>query len=305
MCTLPEVIKGLKTKSMSLFEKTNQTGYAPMVKKQGTQGIHKQAVLIKNINPGLVANASMNLLTSVVGQQQLVAIQSSLTRMEEQLGTLLQNRHNDFWGSAESRFLYFKEVVSRYRSRGINLDGVEDRQIEMDFRDAISDVSKLHTDIQQITKAIDGLNEVEFRQKWKEATLIKKYESEIQHFNEKQALIKLNIEFIKQCYEPYLIAVRKVEQESKVSEISTELINKNHLLVEQIEQKVDSIEKNFKVKFAVTPKKYIEKNLNRLKENVPLRMEIPQTLKIEIPDEVIVEIGEDEKVYMHLPKLER
>lgn len=100
----PEVIKGLKNKSMTLLERVNGKGYLPAVNKEGAIGIYKQAVLVKNINPSFVVHASANLLTAVVVQQQLIEIQRSLKNMEEKLNTIIQHRDNDFFGSIESRF---------------------------------------------------------------------------------------------------------------------------------------------------------------------------------------------------------
>src|SRR5690606_10246376 len=78
----PEVVKGLKDKSMTLIEKANGKGYLPAVNKEGVKGIYKQGVLVRKINPGLVAHASYGLLAAVVGQQQLAEIQSSLKSIE-------------------------------------------------------------------------------------------------------------------------------------------------------------------------------------------------------------------------------
>src|SRR5690606_21394761 len=74
----PEIVKGLKDKSMTLMERADGKGVLPAVKKEGASGIYKQAVLVKQVNPALVVQASANLLTAVVGQQQLVEIQRSL-----------------------------------------------------------------------------------------------------------------------------------------------------------------------------------------------------------------------------------
>lgn len=108
---------------MTLIERVNGKGYLPVVKKKWATGIYKQAVLMKNINPSLVMHASANLLTAVVGQQQLVEIQRSLKNMEEKLNTIIQHRDNNFFGSIESRFTYFKEIIERFRTNGINLGG--------------------------------------------------------------------------------------------------------------------------------------------------------------------------------------
>ena len=40
----PEVVKGLKDKSMTLIERVNGKGYMPAVKKDGVKGIYEQAV---------------------------------------------------------------------------------------------------------------------------------------------------------------------------------------------------------------------------------------------------------------------
>src|SRR5690606_15357799 len=107
----PEVVKGVTDTSMTRMERADGKGLLPAVKKEGAAGIYKQAVLVKQVNPALVVQASANLLTAVVGQQQLVEIQRSLKNMTEKLDTLIQHRDNDFFGRTESRFIYFNEII--------------------------------------------------------------------------------------------------------------------------------------------------------------------------------------------------
>lgn len=298
----PDVVKGLKDKSMTLIEKVNGKGYLPAVKKDGVLGIYKQAVLVKNVNPALVVHASTNLLTAVVGQQQLAEIQTSLKNMEEKLTALIQHRDNDFFGSIESRFTYFKEIIERFRINGINHGGVEDQKIEDFYAATLQDLKVLNKDLKDIGESIDRLKEHETIRKWGEAAVIKDYRKFIEAFNSKQELMLLNIKFVEECYKPYLIAIRNLQGEASKSLTLDEIVADNDHIIRSIEMKVKNIEENYKVKmnFGVKALKY--RNLESLKEVAPLRISQQKNAAKEIPSELLFEITDEEKVYAYVPE---
>ncbi|MDN7242849.1 DUF1572 domain-containing protein [Planococcus sp. N028] len=298
----PEVVKGLKDKNMTLIERVNGKGYLPAVKKEGTKGIYEQAVLLKKVDPKLVAHASFSLLTAVVGQQQLIEIQSSLKKIEEKLAVLLQNRDNDFAGKIESRFSYFREVIARFRNNGILLGGVEDQKIEDFYTATIQDLKVLNKDLKAIGESIDRLKEHETIRNWGEAAVIKDYKKLIDTFNNKQELVLLNIKFIEECYEPYLTSVRNYQEANSKSRSLDEVVAENNNIISVIESKVKKIEENYKVKlnFGVKALKY--RNLEGLKEITPLRINQQKLSSQEVPSELLVEIVDEEKVYAYVPK---
>ena len=298
----PEVVKGLKDKSMALIERVNGKGYLPAVKKEGASGIYKQAMLVKNINPALVVHASTNLLTAVVGQQQLAEIQSSLKNMEEKLTTLIQHRDNDFFGSIESRFTYFKEIIGRFRTNGISLGGVEDQKIEDFYAATLQDLKVLNKDLKDIGDSIERLKEHETIRKWGEAAIIKDYRKLIDVFNSKQELVLLNIRFIEECYEPYLTTVRNYQEVTTKSQTLTEIVAENDDIIRVIETKVKNVEENYKVKmnFGVKALKY--RNLESLKQVAPKKISQQKIASQEIPSDLLFEITDDEKVYAYVPK---
>lgn len=298
----PEVVRGLKDKSMSLIEKANGKGFVPAVKKEGVKGIYKQAVLVKNINPAVVVHASANLLAAVAGQQQLAEIQGILKKMEEKLNTLIQHRDNDFFGSIESRFAYFNEIIGRFRSNGIVLGGVEDQKIEDFYTATLQDLKVLNRDLKNIGENIDRLKEHETIRKWGEAAVIKEYRKLMEGFNAKQELVLLNVKFIEECYVPYLTAIRNYPETAVNSQALADLIAENNSVVAVIETKVKNIEENYKVRlhFGVKALKY--RNLESLKETVPLRISQQKSAANEIPSALLFELGEDEKVYAYVPE---
>lgn len=298
----PEVVKGLKDKSMTLMERVDGKGYLPAVKKEGAAGIYKQAVLVKHINPALVVQASANLLTAVVGQQQLMEIQSSLKNMGEKLDTIIQHRDNDFFGRTESRFIYFSEIIGRFRTNGIMIGGVEDQKIEDFYTAALQDLKVLNKDLKGIGESIDRLKEHETIRKWGEAAVIKDYKKLIDAFNSKQELVLLNIKFIEECYGPYLATVRNYEDTAAKSDTLNDVIAENNHIVGVIENKVGKIEENYRVKlnFGVKALKY--RNLESLKEVAPLRISQQTIASQEVPSEMLVELADDEKVYAYVPK---
>ncbi|ANU21439.1 DUF1572 domain-containing protein [Planococcus plakortidis] len=296
----PEVVKGLKDKSMSLIERVNGKGYMPAVKKEGVKGIYEQAVLVKRVNPGLVAHASMSLLTTVVGQQQLVEIQSSLKSMEKKLETLIQHREHDFAGKIDARFGYFKEVIERFRRNGITLGGVEDAEIEGFYTATLQDLKVLTKDLKAIVADVESLKEHETLRKWGEAPVKKEYEQLIGRFNAKQELVLLNVQFIQECYEPYLRTIRNYKEADVKSQTLAEIVAENHALIQSIEEKVKSIEENYQVKinFGIKALKY--RNLESLKELAPVKINELEAKEQEVPSEVLVEVTEDEKAYAYV-----
>ncbi|HSP23420.1 MAG TPA: DUF1572 domain-containing protein [Planococcus sp. (in: firmicutes)] len=298
----PEVIKGLKDKSMTLIEKVNGTGYLPAVKKEGAKGIYKQAVLVKNVNPSLVVHASANLLTAVVGQQQLAEIQSVLKNMEEKLNTIIRHRDNDFFGRTESRFTYFREIIVRFRTNGIILGGVEDQKIEDFYTASLQDLKILNKDLKGISESIDRLKEHETIRKWGEAAILKDYSKLIDTFNNKQELVLLNIKFIEECYKPYLATIRNYSEVTSKSQTLDEISAENNKIITIIETKVKNIEENYKVRlnFGIKALKY--RNLESLKEVAPLRISQQKSLAQEVPSELLFELTDDEKVYAYVPK---
>ncbi|WP_349291409.1 DUF1572 domain-containing protein [Planococcus alpniumensis] len=298
----PEVVKGLKDKSMTLIERVNGKGYMPAVKKDGVKGIYEQAVLVKRVNPGLVAHASMSLLTTVVGQQQLMEIQSSLKSMEKKLETLIQHREHDFAGKIDARFGYFKEVIERFRRNGITLGGVEDAEIEGFYTATLQDLKVLTKDLKAIVASVESLKEHETLRKWGEAPVKKEYEQLIGRFNTKQELLLLNVQFIQECYEPYLRTIRNYEEADVKSQTLAEIVAENHALIQSIEEKVKSIEENYKVKINFGLKALKYRNLESLKELAPVKINEQQAAEQEIPSEVLVEVTEDEKAYAYVPR---
>ncbi|MBT2582971.1 DUF1572 domain-containing protein [Planococcus sp. ISL-109] len=298
----PEVVKGLKDKSMTLIERVNGKGYVPAVRKDGVKGIYEQAVLVKRVNPGLLAHASMSLLTTVVGQQQLMEIQSSLKIMEQKLDTLIQHREHDFAGKIEARFGYFKEVIERFRRNGITLGGVEDAEIEGFYTATLQDLKVLTKDLKAITASVEGLKEHETLRKWGEAPVKKEYEQLIGRFNAKQELLLLNVQFIQECYEPYLRTIRNYEEADVKSQTLAEIVAENHSLIQGIEEKVKSIEENYKVKINFGLKALKYRNLESLKELVPVKIDQQQAAEQEVPSEVLVEVTEDDKAYAYVPR---
>lgn len=298
----PEVVKGLKDKSMTLIERVNGKGYMPAVKKDGVKGIYEQAVLVKRVNPGLVAHASMSLLTTVVGQQQLMEIQSSLKSMEKKLETLIQHREHDFAGKIDARFGYFKEVIERFRRNGITLGGVEDAEIEGFYTATLQDLKVLTKDLKAIVASVEGLKEHETLRKWGEAPVKKEYEQLIGRFNAKQELLLLNVQFIQECYEPYLRTIRNYEEADVKSQTLAEIVEENHALIQSIEEKVKSIEENYKVKINFGLKALKYRNLESLKELAPVKINEQQAAEQEVPSEVLVEVTEDDKAYAYVPR---
>lgn len=298
----PEVVKGLKDKSMTLIERVNGKGYVPAVKKDGVKGIYEQAVLVKRVNPALLTHASMNLLTTVVGQQQLIEIQSSLKSMEQKLETLIQHRENDFAGRIEARFGYFKEVIERFCRKGITLGGVEDAEIERFYTATLQDLKVLTKDLKAIARNVEGLKEHETLRKWGDAPIKKEYERLVGEFNAKQELVLLNVQFIEECYEPYLRTIRNYEEADVKSQTLAHIVAENHALIEAIEEKVKSIEENYKVKvnFGIKALKY--RNLESLKQLAPKKITQQQLTEQEVPSEVLVEVTEDDKAYAYVPQ---
>lgn len=298
----PEVVKGLKDGSMSLIKKVDGKGHLPAVNKQGIKGIYKQGVLVKKINPGMVANASFGLLTAVVGQQQLVEIQSSLKNIERKLDIIIQNRDNDFAGKIEARFSYFKEVIERFRRNGITLGGVEDHKIEDFYAGTLQDLKTLMKDLKTTGTSIEELKEYENIRKWGEAPVQKEYVKLIEQFNAKQELVLLNIQFIEECYEPYLRIIRNQNEANVKSQGLTEVITENNSIINSIEDKVKSIEENYKVKvnFGIKALKY--RDLESLKEIAPLKISQQKAAAQEIPSEILVEITGDDKAYAYVPR---
>lgn len=298
----PEVVKGLKDKSMTLIERVNGKGYMPAVKKDGVKGIYEQAVLVKRVNPGLVAHASMSLLTTVVGQQQLMEIQSSLKSMEQKLNTLIQHREHDFAGRIDARFGYFKEVIERFRRNGITLGGVEDAEIEGFYTATLQDLKVLTKDLKAIVASVEGLKEHETLRKWGEAPVKKEYEQLIGRFNAKQELLLLNVQFIQECYEPYLRTIRNYEEADVKSQTLAEIVSENHSLIQSIEEKMKSIEENYKVKINFGLKALKYRNLESLKELAPVKINEQQAAEQEVPSEVLVEVTEDDQAYAYVPR---
>ncbi|WP_298825453.1 DUF1572 domain-containing protein [uncultured Planococcus sp.] len=298
----PEVVKGLKDKSMTLIEKANGKGYLPAVNKQGVKGIYKQGVLVKKINPGLVVHASYGLLAAVVGQQQLVEIQSSLKSIERKLDVLVQNRDNDFTGKIESRFGYFKEVIERFRRNGITLGGVEDHKIEGFYADTLQDLKVLMKDLKAIGARIEGLKEYENIRKWGGAPVKKEYENLVEQFEKKQELVRLNVKFIEECYEPYLSTIRNYGEVNVKSQTLADLIVENNSIINNIEDKVRSIEENYTVKINLGIKALKYRDLESLKELVPARIDQQKTTAQEVPSEILVEMADEGKLYAYVPK---
>lgn len=298
----PEVIKGLKDKSMNLIPRTDGNGYLPAVRKEGVKGIYKQGVLLKKANPALVANASLSLLTAVVGQQQLVEIQSSLKEIERKLAFIMKHRNNDFAGRIESRFSYFTEVIERFRRKGILLSGVEDHKIEGLYADTLQDMKVLMKDLSFIGESIEELKEYEHIRKLGEAPVKKEFKKLIEQFNEKQELIQLNVKFIQECYEPYLSTVRDYPEETVKSRTLADLIIENNAIIEQIGQKAKSIEENYKVKinFGIKAIKY--RNLKSLKELSPAKISHQGPEAQKVPTEILIETTEDNKIYAYVEK---
>lgn len=298
----PDVIKGLKDKSMTLIERIDGKGYLPAVKKEGVKGIYKQGVLVRRVNPGMIAHASFGLLTAVVGQQQLVEIQSSLKSIERKLDVIIQNRDNDFVGKIESRFSYFNEVIERFRRNGITLGGVEDHKIEGFYADTLQDLKVLMKDLKSIGASIEGLKEYENIRKWGGAPVEKEYEQLIEQFNNKQEMVLLNVKFIEECYEPYLSTIRNYQEVNAKSQTLADLIVENNSIINNIEAKVRSIEENYKVKvhFGIKAIKY--RNLENLKEVAPLKISQNKSSSQEIPSDILVEVSEEGKVFAYVPK---
>ena len=217
--------------------------------------------------------------------------------MGEKLDTLIQHRDNDFFGRTESRFIYFSEIIGRFRTNGIMLGGVEDQKIEDFYTDALQDLKVLNKDLKGIGDSIDRLKEHETIRKWGEAAVIKDYRKLIDAFNSKQELVLLNIKFIEECYAPYLATVRNYEGTTVKSDTLNDVIVENNHIVGIIENKVGKIEENYKVKlnFGVKALKY--RNLESLKEVAPLRISQQKSKEQEVPSEMLVELAEDEKVY--------
>ena len=298
----PEVVKGLKDKSMTLIERVNGKGYVPAVKKDGVKGIYEQAVLVKRVNPALVAHASMSLLTTVVGQQQLMEIQSSLKSIEKKLETLIQHREHDFAGKIDARFGYFKEVIERFRRNGITLGGVEDAEIEGFYTATLQDLKVLTKDLKAIVADVEGLKEHETLRRWGDAPVKKEYERLIGRFNAKQELLLLNVQFIQECYEPYLRTIRNYEEADVKSQTLAEIVAENHALIQGIEEKVKSIEENYQVKINFGLKALKYRNLESLKELEPVKIDQQQKAEQEIPSEVLVEVTEDDQAYAYVPR---
>ncbi|WP_341960088.1 DUF1572 domain-containing protein [Planococcus maritimus] len=297
----PEVVKGLKDKSMTLIERVNGKGYVPAVKKDGVKRIYEQAVLVKRVNPALVAHASMSLLTTVVGQQQLMEIQGSLKSMEKKLETLIQHREHDFAGKIDARFGYFKEVIERFRRNGITLGGVEDAEIEGFYTATLQDLKVLTKDLKAIVASVENLKEHETLRKWGEAPVKKEYEQLIGRFNAKQELLLLNVQFIQECYEPYLRTIRNYEEADAKSQTLAEIVAENHALIQGIEEKVKSIEENYQVKINFGLKALKYRNLESLKELAPVKIDEQKKVEQEIPSEVLVEVTEDDQAYAYVP----
>lgn len=298
----PEVVKGLKDKSFSLVERTKGGGFLPAVKKEGSKGFYQQAVLVRKVDPALVLHASFNLLSAVVGQQQLAEIQTALRKLEGKLDIIIQSRDNDFAGKIESRFSYFRETLERFRSNGIMLGGVEDQKVEDFYTDTLQDLKVLNLDLKEIGRSIDALREHETIRKWGEAPVIKDYTNLINKFNSKQKIVLLNIEFIEECYEQYLTAVRNYKVVDSKSQTLENLIAENNAIIDLIENKVSNIEDNYKVRlhFGVKALKY--RNLENLKEVAPLKIGEHKISTQEVPSDMLVEITSDEKVYAYLPR---
>ena len=74
----------------------------------------------------------------------------------------------------------------------------------------------------------------------------------------------LNMQFIEECYEAYFRTILNSKQADLRSQTLAQAVAENHTLIEAIEEKVRSIEKNYRINFGIKALKYC--NLGSLKQ---------------------------------------
>lgn len=110
------------------------------------------------------------------------------------------------------------------------------------------------------------------------------------------------MQFIEECYEPYLRTIRNYAEEDVKSQALAAIVVENHTIIKAIEEKVTSIEENYRVKinFGIKAMKY--RNLESLKELAPKKISQQQKSEKEVPSEVLVEVMADDKAYAYIPQ---
>lgn len=112
----------------------------------------------------------------------------------------------------------------------------------------------------------------------------------------------MNVQFIQECYEPYLRTIRNYEEADVKSQTLAEIVGENHALIQSIEEKVKSIEENYQVKINFGLKALKYRNLESLKELAPVKINEQQKAEQEVPSEVLVEVTEDDQAYAYVPR---
>ncbi|WP_088006829.1 hypothetical protein [Indiicoccus explosivorum] len=297
----PEIVEGIKNGTVSFLKRQDDTGLLPTVTKKGVKGFYKQATLVQNVNPALVANASFNLLSAAVGQKQLADIQKSLKSIDEKVGDLLKSRDNDFRGSITGGFKYFKEAVERYQSGATSINGPEDHQIEEKYREIITDIETLHKDMRDGLEKVDGLKKGEWIRRIKQPAFLKDLEKYLEGFDSKQEIVKLNLNFIDTCYIPYLTVVRGYENVIPTSRTYQKLMKEHNELIQEMNNKLINIGRDFDVKIALRKENYKARAIEGVNGKLIEPIEASGYNPIHIPSQLLIEKGIDGKVYAYVP----
>lgn len=298
----PEAIKGLRDGTFTLVERKDRNGFLPILNNRDTSKFVEQGVLYKDVSPSLLINGSMNLLTAAVGQKQLANIQKSLDSIEQKLDTLMLNRKNDYMGRIKSREIYFREVIRRSVMGVSTMRGVEDIQIESSYVQTLEDMCKVNEDLKSIVSKIELIKESEKIRKYKVASFNQSIAPLIKDFNELQQILELNFRYIKENYEPYLSLIRKYDPR-QIEDTSLKVIEEeNDLLIQRVHEKIERLNRNYKIHVGINKKEYHMKNMEQINEIIPRRLEYNTPIKEIPPKEVIMGVDETGKVFAYLPR---
>lgn len=297
----PETLKKLKEGSMQLVNRKDKSGFVPIARLNNSTKFREQAVLIKNLDPALVVNASMNLLTAAVGQKQLAAMQSSLDSIENKIDKLLKYRTNDYLGRIQARIIYINIIAKRFLQRGMVIENAEDHEIEHAYSQSIQDISILYNDQLDIVENIEQIRESEKVRAFKNAKYYKELTSLLDEFNSKQEIIDLNFKFAKEYYEPYVIKVRNNDlQDIPIDELAS-IKEQSDALVERIHHKLDKLQSDYKVLIGLNRDKYINNTNTQIKELAPVNISYHKSEINGTPSNMIIGVDENKEPYAYLP----
>lgn len=274
----PEMMEKFKDGTAKLMQAKDQSGFrAIATSAEGKSEIFEHATLIRNVDVGMLLNASFQVASVIVAQQHLKQINQSLRDINRSLENISEFLKDEILFHAKGNIEFYEiRVIPHFKANG-GFDPVIKNQAEVRFTSTIDKLPHLLHDQEKLLKDIKNATQKNSVMLGKisaeKERFIREIKDLLKNYSENNEIILIYFRWLNEMYVPFLYAAGYSNTEIKaIKDKVAEFEKKNQELYDEVYRVVHNWTNSFTVKAKVINikrEKYVRNATKSVNSSLP------------------------------------